>query len=154
MLNTSKYNTFCRKTLEYNTFCCETLKYNTFCRNLYSALWSNRNGKFAVRTDFIFYATLVTTLSRCLKQPRCLGMTSTFTLTTKTIKMLKVNEIWAKWASCQKRGGKCWGFSKKRCWSFVPSLLSRWIWRRRWRWRRTKRLSVKLVLTRPQENVT
>ena len=29
-------------------------------------------------------------------QPRYLGLTSTFTLMTKTIKMLKVNQIWAK----------------------------------------------------------
>ena len=50
---------FCRETLEYDTFCCETLKYNTFCRkNLDSALWAKKNGKFAVRADSTFYATL------------------------------------------------------------------------------------------------
>ena len=50
---------FCCETLEYDTFCRETLKYDTFCRkNLDSALWAKRNGKFAVRADSTFYATL------------------------------------------------------------------------------------------------
>ena len=50
---------FCRETLEYDTFCRETLKYDTFCRkNLDSALWAKKNGKFVVRADSTFYATL------------------------------------------------------------------------------------------------
>ena len=52
------YDTFCRETLKYDTFCRETLKYGTFCRKNLDYALRAKNGKFALRADSTFYATL------------------------------------------------------------------------------------------------